>query len=390
MLCVFIVRMERLKREKTEVETQLANVSMAGSGGTDDGDTTGVKIVSFGMNPSALSLEARLKEAIKENEELKEKLKELQDQTVAAGPSSQTSEAQKELEEKNKTLERRLEILSEAYDFETQQLQLIINKLFGFDFTLVREPTVQIRLTSTFSQIPNSAFIFQVILILTISIIYIFLSCLRLHINHHASLLICYYIILQESPNGDMLLLESPILDSFRDDIERFLLRDGSIPCFLASVTITYVQNQNAPSQPFSQASVADAEAEADDDTNAAVSVHNPREVQVEVERQRHPTSDSHDEDEEDGEDHERGLEEEEAEPDDDEDMEEEEDEDAGDEMEEEDELYEEDNEDDPDDDEFDEERECEEPPPPRRGQVNPRRPPPGDDSDDSDVIMID
>lgn len=74
--------MDRLKREKTAAETQLANMSTVG--GTDN--TTGVKIVSFGQNPSAISLEARLKEAIKENEDLKEKIKELQDQTVA-GPS---------------------------------------------------------------------------------------------------------------------------------------------------------------------------------------------------------------------------------------------------------------------------------------------------------------
>ncbi len=67
-----------------------------------------------------------------------------------------------ELEEKNKQLERRLEILSEAYDFETQQLQLIVNKLCGFHFTLVREPTVQIRLSSIYSQSMNDTFIFQV------------------------------------------------------------------------------------------------------------------------------------------------------------------------------------------------------------------------------------
>lgn len=81
--------MDRLKREKTEAETQLANMSTAGVGvtGGEDGNTTGIKIVSFGMNPSALSLEARLKEAVKENEELKEKIKELQDQTMA-GPST--------------------------------------------------------------------------------------------------------------------------------------------------------------------------------------------------------------------------------------------------------------------------------------------------------------
>lgn len=76
--------MERLKREKTETEAQLANMSTLATG--DDGNTTGVKIVSFGLNPSALSLEARLREAVKENDELKEKIKELQDQTMA-GPS---------------------------------------------------------------------------------------------------------------------------------------------------------------------------------------------------------------------------------------------------------------------------------------------------------------
>lgn len=67
-----------------------------------------------------------------------------------------------ELEDRNKTLERKLQILTEAYDFETQQLQLIVNKLCGFHFTLVREPTVQIRLSSVYSQSQNDTFIFQV------------------------------------------------------------------------------------------------------------------------------------------------------------------------------------------------------------------------------------
>ncbi len=84
---MIFIRMDRLKREKTEAETQLANISTVGVTGGDDGNTTGIKIVSFGMNPSALTLEARLKEAVKENEELKEKIKELQDQTLA-GPST--------------------------------------------------------------------------------------------------------------------------------------------------------------------------------------------------------------------------------------------------------------------------------------------------------------
>lgn len=186
-----------------------------------------------------------------------------------------------------------------------------------------------------------------------------------------------------------MLLLESPILDNFRDDIERFLLNEGSIPGFLASVTITYVQSQNSQdvsSQPLSQQNPS--EEPTNDDT---IVVHNPREIQVEVQRQRRPTTDEPEEEddeevEEEEDEQDEEVEEEEHEPDD---------EDDADQMDEEDEHYEEEE----DEQEHDEHDESDEEPesPPRRPGPGPRRefqrPPPkpqNDDSDDSDVIMID
>ncbi|ODM91158.1 Mitotic spindle assembly checkpoint protein MAD1 [Orchesella cincta] len=249
---------DRLKREKAEAEAQLANITQAGP--SDDGNTTGIKVVSFGMNPSALTLESRLKEATKEIEDLKNKINELETQAEGKVPVGK----EKELQDKNAQLERRLQILSEAYDFETQQLQLVVNKLCGFHFTFVREPNVQIRLSSIYSHEANDIFIFQ------------------------------------ESPNGDMLLLESPILDNFRDDIDRFLLREGSIPGFLASVTITYVQSQQDASHlPVSQQSVQSVEETA----TTTMAIHNPREVEVEVQRQRHAAVDEDEDEEEEHED---------------------------------------------------------------------------------------
>jgi hypothetical protein len=41
-----------------------------------------------------------------------------------------------------------------------------------------------------------------------------------------------------------MMLLDTPILDHFRDDIDRYLSQAGSIPGFLSSVTVIYVQGQ--------------------------------------------------------------------------------------------------------------------------------------------------
>jgi hypothetical protein len=48
-----------------------------------EGDTSGIKIVSLAGNPSMISLESRLKECIKENEELKEKLRSYEQDTLA-------------------------------------------------------------------------------------------------------------------------------------------------------------------------------------------------------------------------------------------------------------------------------------------------------------------
>ncbi len=51
-----------------------------------DGNTTGIKIVSFGNNPSAMSMETQVKELCNENEKLKNRVKELEDRTMM-GPN---------------------------------------------------------------------------------------------------------------------------------------------------------------------------------------------------------------------------------------------------------------------------------------------------------------
>jgi hypothetical protein len=69
-----------------------------------------------------------------------------------------------ELEMQLKTLERKHQILTDDYNFETQQLQIALNKLHGFHVTLVREPQSQFRLQSVYSQSADDVFIFQVII----------------------------------------------------------------------------------------------------------------------------------------------------------------------------------------------------------------------------------
>ena len=66
------------------------------------------------------------------------------------------------LEERMKALERKHEILTDAYDYETGQLQTAIERLFGYHIILVREPHSQIRLQSVHSPNPDNMFIFQV------------------------------------------------------------------------------------------------------------------------------------------------------------------------------------------------------------------------------------
>ena len=135
-----------------------------------------------------LSLDARLKECLKENEDLKEKLRKYDEATLSL-PSTGSNFMEKkrnfyilhlfaccdlkqvpltssfcclELEDDLRALERKHEILTEAYNYETVQLQQACTKLFGFYVTLIREPQSQIRLQSISSTSPDDLFIFQV------------------------------------------------------------------------------------------------------------------------------------------------------------------------------------------------------------------------------------
>lgn len=66
------------------------------------------------------------------------------------------------MEEQIRTLERKNQILSEAYDYETQQLQTALSKLFGFHVILVREPQSQFRLQSVYGTGQEDELVFQV------------------------------------------------------------------------------------------------------------------------------------------------------------------------------------------------------------------------------------
>lgn len=98
-----------------------------------------------------------------------------------------------------------------------------------------------------------------------------------------------------------MLLMDTPILAHFQDDIERFLRQECSVPAFLSAVTITYSQGVQFPST--SQVEYEDTTVHEEQETiqvyatesfsTASSSLQN-REVQIEVEG----------EDEEDEEDH--------------------------------------------------------------------------------------
>lgn len=66
------------------------------------------------------------------------------------------------LEEQLRSLERKHELLREAYDYETQQLQTALSKLFGYHVILVREPSPQIRLQNVYGSGIEDELIFQV------------------------------------------------------------------------------------------------------------------------------------------------------------------------------------------------------------------------------------
>jgi hypothetical protein len=126
---------------------------------------------------------------------------------------------------------------------------------------------------------------------------------------------------LQEAENSDMMLLETPILNHFREDINRYLLTEGSIPAFLATVTISLAQGNvpqqstsavaNASELPSSQQSTGDS---AEDETVTVEPSQRPsqrRTVQVEIEGES-DREDSEEEMDEEDEEEEQAEEEEE------------------------------------------------------------------------------
>jgi len=184
------------------VLSQGSNVTM-----TSDGNTTGVKIVSFGMNPSILSTEDRMKELIAENEALKSKLKQINEQSILGAVDPKLTEEKKStktcnaIHSKNvdllnmfnflsivlqtnlQALEKKFQNLSEAYDYETEQLQTALTKLFGFHVTLTREPQSQLRLQSVYSTDSDDLFIFQVSIIVLSSIGYLYMRSFPVKIS---------------------------------------------------------------------------------------------------------------------------------------------------------------------------------------------------------------
>lgn len=91
-----------------------------------------------------------------------------------------------------------------------------------------------------------------------------------------------------------MMLLETPVLDNFREDINRFLLSEGSIPSFMATVTIAFAQGQLQSSDmsqfPSSQQSTTST-------TSGPVTIQPTQESMADVQVDRR-----HDDDSDDGE----------------------------------------------------------------------------------------
>jgi hypothetical protein len=82
--------LEKLRGD--QATSQHGSTSVDGSG-----NTTGVKIVTFGMNPSSLSLEARVQELVTENERLAQKLKQFEEQSIAGFSDTNLLEEKKSM-----------------------------------------------------------------------------------------------------------------------------------------------------------------------------------------------------------------------------------------------------------------------------------------------------
>ncbi|CAG7832849.1 unnamed protein product [Allacma fusca] len=223
-----------LKNAKSELDQKAASLILSQNELSKlesvDSDLS-YKIISFGKNPSMMSIDQKLKEVLAENERLKTKLQQLTEDSKMDGMDATVVEEKKGLEEKLKTLERKHEILTDTYDYETSQLQTAIERLFGFHIILVREPQSQIRLQSVNSPNPDDMFIFQ-------------------------------------ASENDWMLLETPVLDIFRQEIETYLLTAGNIPAFLGVVTVKYCQGipESNPSGRTSGASSPQVQDQYDDE----------------------------------------------------------------------------------------------------------------------------
>jgi len=129
-----------------------------------------------------------------------------------------------------------------------------------------------------------------------------------------------------------MLLLDTPILAHFQDDIERFLRQECSVPSFLSSVTFTYAQGgQNQNSQSVMQGDLTDDAGfggSANETTIQVMSTQSltmaqrqssSREIQIEVEGEDSSEEDVDDEEvyDDDGSEEEEGYEDEDGGPDD-------------------------------------------------------------------------
>jgi hypothetical protein len=156
------LRLEQTKRELDERSNTLTESSGQSRNPDDLQGDLSFKVLSYGKNPSILSTEERLKEVLLENGQLREKLEKLEADSALHELNVTVIEEKRSLDEKLKNLERKYEILQDAYDYETTQLQTAIGKLLGFHIVLTREPQSQIRLQSVNSPNSQDVFIFQV------------------------------------------------------------------------------------------------------------------------------------------------------------------------------------------------------------------------------------
>jgi hypothetical protein len=115
-----------------------------------------------------------------------------------------------------------------------------------------------------------------------------------------------------------MMLLETAVLDNFRDDIDRFLLREGSIPAFLSTVTIAFSQGLIQPSDASQLPSSQQSSAAESGDTITINPSSSNKMVEVQVEGQSENESEVAEDEMEEEEEQEGGEEEEVEEEEDD------------------------------------------------------------------------